>query len=67
MTATISSGVPRSDSFKVGYSISMFEAIIGHLGAADMQRSPSDDKIISDHIVAALAAAKIALQTLESA
>lgn len=31
--------------------------IIGHLGAAAMQRAPSDDRIIADHIDAALALA----------
>lgn len=28
--------------------------IIGHLGAAQMQRAPSDDRIIAEHIDAAL-------------
>ena len=32
--------------------------IIGHLGAAAIQRAWKDDKIIADHIDAALAAAK---------
>lgn len=31
--------------------------IIGHLGAALMQRAPSDDQIIAEHIDAALAIA----------
>lgn len=31
--------------------------IIGHLSAAKMQRAPSDDKIIAEHIDAALAIA----------
>lgn len=32
--------------------------IIGHLGAAQIQRAPSDDKIIAEHIDAALALAQ---------
>lgn len=48
----------KSAHYKVGHSQSMFETIIAHLGAAAMQRAPSDDKIIADHIDAALSAAK---------
>lgn len=33
---------------------SHLESIIGHLGAAKMQRAPSDDRIIAEHIEAAL-------------
>jgi hypothetical protein len=41
--------------------------IIGHLGAAAMQRSPSDDKIIAEHIDAALVLASKALASLSTA
>lgn len=34
------------------------DEIIGHLGAAQIQRAASDDKIIAEHIDAALDAAK---------
>lgn len=33
---------------------SHLESIIGHLGAAKMQRAPSDDRIIAEHIETAL-------------
>jgi hypothetical protein len=35
----------------------LLEEIVGHLGAARIQRDPSDDKIIAEHIDAAHEAA----------
>lgn len=64
MTITDTPDISKSDAYKVGYSISMIEAIIEHLGTAAIQRAPSDDKIIADHIDAALAHAKAAHQAL---
>ena len=42
------------------------DEIIGHLGTAVVQRAPSDDAIIADHIVCALAHAKAARASLLS-
>lgn len=38
--------------------LAALEAVVAHLGAAKMQRAPADDKIIADHIDAALEIAK---------
>lgn len=43
------------------------EEIIAHLGAAVTQRAPSDDAIIADHIVCALAHAKVARAAIAKA
>lgn len=43
-----------SPSYKLGRCEAALENIMGHLAAARMQRSASDDKIIADHIDAAL-------------
>ncbi len=40
--------------------------IIGHLGAAKMQRIPSDDEIIGEHIDAAYELAKVARRVLHN-
>lgn len=59
--------ITQSDAYRLGYCISMFEAIIGHLGAAAAQRSPSDDKIVADHIDVALARAKDGMRVATAA
>lgn len=63
-TATISDEIAKSPGYQIGYAHSMFEGIIEHLGAAAMQRSDRDDKIIADHIDKALSLAKLGLRTL---
>lgn len=52
----------KSDAHQLGYCGAMFEGIIGHLGAAAVQRAESDDKIIADHIDRALELAKQGLR-----
>lgn len=43
---------------------SILEIVYGHLGAANSQRSPSDDRIIADHVADALRATRAALLVL---
>lgn len=40
--------------------------IVGHLGAADIQIIPADDRIICDHLRAALTVARGALKAVEA-
>lgn len=43
----------------------LVEEILGHLGAAKMQLTPSDDRIISDHIHAAHALALVLFRSTQ--
>lgn len=56
-----------SPFYKLGQCGATLEIIMGHLGAARMQRAASDDKIIADHIDAALEIATKTFRAISAA
>lgn len=56
-----------SPSYKLGQCEAALENIMGHLGAARMQRAASDDKIIAEHIDAALEMATNTFRAISAA